>query len=249
MSNFEKLNRLRVNAGKKPLKAWKASQDLLLEQIASLEGEGFTDAVPGANINATPVAADPEVAKTLQESALKENFAKEEKEAPKKEKPVARLARGLDTDPMARQSRVAVQMQREKEKREQKASKTVEKKSKKDKKKKDKKNKINPTGAVDPKTDPEKAKRQLKHIEEKRAARAEKSKKASNRNPANGRVKAAGENEITIAEISRELGIDPKVARNKLRRHEDKILKLHTKGQDRWTFPKTAKAEIIKILK
>jgi hypothetical protein len=52
-----------------------------------------------------------------------------------------------------------------------------------------------------------------------------------------------------VADIARELDIDPKIARAKLRRHEDKISKLHTKGQDRWTFPKSARKTIADILK
>jgi hypothetical protein len=60
--------------------------------------------------------------------------------------------------------------------------------------------------------------------------------------------RADGDN-FTVADLARELGMDAKVARAKLRRHEDEIKKLHSKGQDRWVFPKDAKKAITKILK
>jgi hypothetical protein len=171
---------------------------------------------------------------------------------------------------MARQSRYAVQVQREaerKEKQEEKAKQKADKKkpaeapkkeepkkklTKAEKKALKKKIKLSKkekraikeeaqsriAGAIDPKVDPEKAKRQKKHVEDKQKARAEKPKKDK-----------GDSNEVTVAELCRDLGIDPKVGRAKLRRHEDKLAKLHTKGQDRWTFPKTAAAEIKAILK
>ncbi len=256
-TQLEKLNRLRVNAGKNPLKGWKASQDALQQQIARFEADGFTDALPGANINAQPTTEDPEVIAnlaspppdplpepdappSLADSALAKNIGTQAVEPDKpKIKGRASLARGLDTDSYARHSRERVRDDREKERREKKEAKKV-KLSDGDKKQiadEAASRKPKPTGAIDPKKDPAGAKRQLKHVEDKQKARAEKPAKTKNAD------------EITVAEIARELDIDPKVARAKLRRHEDKISKLHSKGQDRWTFPMSAKAEISKILK
>lgn len=254
---LDKLNRLRANAGKNPLKSWKASQQALQDQIAKFEADGFTDTVPGANVETKPETTDPEIAanleseppKPLSESAMTKNIDNSEPPITSKTtqtKGRASLARGLDTDSYARHSRERVRDNREKERKEAKQKKPAVELSENDKKQiKDeaasrggkKKQKVNPTGAVDPKKDPEKAKRQLKHIEDKQAARAGKPKKETNAN------------EVTVADIARELNIDPKVARAKLRRHEDKLAKLHTKGQDRWTFPKSAKDEIVKILR
>lgn len=223
--SLDKLNRLRVNAGKPELKSWKASGAKLDEAIKTLEAAGFTDVVPGADPNAKPVTDDPVIAKVLP--------AEEPKAAePEVKKQKAQLARGLETDSMARQSRIAVQMAREKERREEKAEK-VEVKAKEKAAKKEQKI----AGKVDPKKDPERAKRQEKHVKDKQAARAAKPKAEKN------------DNEFTVAELCRELDIDPKVGRAKLRRHEDKISKLHTKGQDRWTFPISAKKELSSILK
>lgn len=254
-NNLEKLNRLRVNAGKSELKSWKASQAKLDDAIKALEDAGHTDALPGANTDAAPNIDDPEVAAarpeieetkdetpSLADSAMIKNIANDPKPEPKKTNGKASLARGLDTDAYARQSRERVRDLREKEKKEAKAKKVelsdADKKQIKDEaesRKKDKKpGKI--VGEVDAKKDPEKAKRQKKHVEEKQKARAEKPK--VEKNP----------NEVTVADIARELDIDPKVARAKLRRHEDKLTKLHSKGQDRWTFPKSAAPEIKKIL-
>lgn len=213
MSNrLEKLNRLRVNAGKKPLKSWKASQDALLDAIDTLQKEGFTDALPGANLEAAPITEDPEVAAAL------------EKPAPEVTKVKPGLGRGLGDEKYAVHSRKAVQDHRR-----------DEKKAAKDEKK------SRPKGEVDPDKEPEKAARQKKHIETKKAKR-EAAGTPSKR-------KEVGKDEITVADIAREIGIDPKIARAKLRRHEDKLTKLHTKGQDRWTFPKSAAKEIKAILK
>lgn len=238
-TDLNKLNRLRVNAGKKELKAWKASQEKLAEAITALETAGFTDALPGANVEAAPVTDDPEVAKNLAEpekdeetpsladSAMSKNIAKEEKKEtkPAKKEKVS-LARGLDTEPYARNCRERVRDHREAEK------KANAKKPAKEEKKKP--GKI--VGEVDAKVDPEKAKRQKDKIKAKQEARA--AKPAKDKDP----------NEITAADVARECGVDPKVARAKFRRHEDKLTKLHTKGQDRWTFPKSARAELVKIL-
>ena len=223
-NNLEKLNRLRVNAGKTELKSWKASQEKLDAAIKALEEQGFDDSLPGANADVAPKIDDPEIAAARPEPEAPK--ADEEKPAPKvKNDGRPALARGLDSEPYARNSRERVRDHREKEKKEAKA-----KKSKK---------KI--AGEVDAKKEPEKAARQKKHIEEKQKARAEKAKTKP--------TEEEDPNVITVADIARELDIDPKVARAKLRRHEDKLTKLHTKGQDRWAFPKTAAAEIKKILK
>lgn len=223
---FAKLNRLRVNVGKPELKSWKASRDSLLDAIDKLEKAGAVDVLPGANVEAAPVTEDPVVKEALE----KEPVAKE----PTKCKPG--LGRGLGDEKYAVHSRKAVQDHRSKERKEAKASRLSEK---------DKEQISNEAalrkGEVDPKKEPEKAARQKKHIEEKKAKR-----EAAGKKPVK---KEVGKDEITVADIARELGKDPKIVRAKLRRHEDKLSKLHTKGQDRWTFPKSAKADIVKILK
>lgn len=229
-----KLNRLRVNAGKSELKSWKASKDKLLDAIAALEKEGFVDAVPGADLKVTPQTEDPVVAAALI-AAEKEAAARAEKTTIIK----PGLGRGLGDEKYAVHSRKAVQDHRRDEKKERKQEKArllseedqAQIKDEADHRK----------GKVDAKKDPEKAARQAKHIADKKAKR-EGAGKASVKKPINS-------NEITVADIARDLGIDPKIARAKLRRHEDKLTKLHTKGQDRWTFPKSAAAEIKKILK
>lgn len=245
LMNLDTLNRLRGNAGKPPLKVWKASGKKLEEAIQALTSQGYTDALPGANVEAKPVTDDPEVAKAIKEPEKDEPDEEEPeiRKNPEDRKPPvtngeAKLGKGLENEPMARQTRLAIQMNKERAKREEKAAAKEAKAAEKELKKKQKE--VHPAGAVDVKKEPEKAKRQLKHIEEKQKARAAKPpKKTEEKNP----------NEVTVADIARELDIDPKVARAKLRRHEDKIKKLHTKGQDRWAFPKSAKAEIVKILK
>lgn len=225
MNDLDKLNRLRINAGKKELKHWKAPQDKLDAAIKALEDAGHTDVLPGANTEAEPVIDDPEVA-----------AARPEEPEPRKTttgKPS--LARGLDSEPQySAHSRKAVRDHREKEKKdkallspEDKAQIKAEAELRK--------------GEVDPKKDPKKAARQKKHIEDKQAKR-----KAAGKSPSR---KEVGADEITVADIARKLDIDPKVARAKLRRHEAKIAKLHSKGQDRWTFPKTAEKTITDILK
>ena len=230
-AELDKLNRMRANINKPPLVSWKASKNKLTEAIKNLEAQGVSDVVTGANPQAKPVTDDPVVAKTLP--------SEEEKKEPETKKVKAQLAKGLETDTMARQSRIAVQMQREREREEAKEAKREEKAAKKKDKKK-KKEKL-PKGQVDPEKDPEKAKRQQEHIKAKKEAREKSGKKAAK--------SKAGDDEITVADIARDLGIDPKVARAKLRRHEDRLKSLHTKGQDRWVFPKSAQKEISKILK
>lgn len=232
MNDLDKLNRLRVNAGKKELKSWKAPQDKLDAAIKALEDAGHTDVLPGANPEAEPVTDDPEVAAAR--PAVEEEPEPEKKGPKKATQGKPSLARGLDTELYARNCRKAVRDHREKEKKdkallspEDKAQIKAEAELRK--------------GEVDPKKDPKKAARQKKHIEDKQAAR-----KAAGKAPTR---KEVGADEITVADIARKLDIDPKVARAKLRRHEAKISKLHTKGQDRWTFPKSAEKTITDILK
>jgi len=214
--DLAKLNRLRENAGKQPLKSWKASKAKLYETIEALEAQGHTDVLPGANVDTQPKTDDPEVAKAVNTPPEKEDPPQE----PKVTKVKSGLARGTEKDEMARNCRQSVRDDRRKEAEEAKAAKKAEKKTK-------------------PKAEdkPDKKTRQKAHIEKKRKARNAPPPKEKN------------PNEISVADIARELDIDPKVARAKLRRHEDKITKLHSKGQDRWTFPLSAKDKIIEILK
>lgn len=232
MNDLAKLNRLRINAGKTELKAFKAGQPKLDAAIKALEDAGHTDVLPGAKVDAAPVTDDPEV----QAARPDEEPAPVEKREPTRTNGKPSLARGLDTDAYAKNSRLAVRQHREREKRE------AAQLSPEDKKQlKDEAAARQARGEVDPKKDPAKAKRQKQHIADKQAARAKTGKvtKSKDKNP----------DEITVADIARELDMDPKIARAKLRRHEDKISKLHTKGQDRWTFPKSARKTIADILK
>ena len=214
---FQKLNRLRANAGKPELKSWKASQLKLTEAIGLLETAGFTDVLPGADINAAPVTTDPEVAANLK---AEEKAA--EKTAPKVTVEKIGLARGLDTDDFAKNCRQRVRDAREKEKKEIKRLKTEEKSTKKI------------TGAVDPKVDPEKAKRQQEHVAAKQKARAEKPATTKNAD------------QLTVADLAREVGMDPKVARAKLRRYENKPEYPKTVKGERWTFAKGKDADAIR---
>lgn len=236
--DLAKLNRLRVNAGKTELKSWKASQSKLKEAITKLQEEGHTDALPGANIDATPQTDDPEVLAKLMEKKETEETSEETTEKTVT-KVKSALARGADNGAFTEHSRKSVQDQRIKERAEEKAKRKEVKLSKGDKKQI--KDEAEDREYSKKKDRDDKAERQKKHIEEKRAKRA-----------AEGKLKPPKEkdpNEVTVADIARDLGIEPKIARAKLRRHEDKLEKLHTKGQDRWTFPKSARKDIEKILK
>lgn len=223
---LDKLNRLRANSGKEPLKSWKASKDRLMDAISDLEKQGFQDVLPGANTTVTPKTDDPEILKALTEAAAKgEEETAEEPPKPKVTKVKSELARGVPGGNDSTHSRKALADQRQKERQEKKA----------DKRKADGK-----MAKVDPQKDPDKAERQKKHIADKRAKRE-----------AEGKLKPKREtnpDEITVAEIARDLGLHPKIARAKLRRHEAKINDLHTKGQDRWTFPQSAKKTLVDIL-
>lgn len=228
---LSKLNRLRVNAGKKELKSWKAGKDAILDAIDKLEKAGVKDVLPGANVEAAPQTNDPEVAKVIKDPPPQPE--------PKKIKPG--LGRGLGDEKYAVHSRKAVQDHRRDERKALKDLRKGKKALSDEDLEQVKKEAELRKGEVDPKKDPAKAARQKKHIEEKQAAR-----KAAGKKPTR---KEVGKDEITVADIARELGIDPKIARAKLRRHEDKLTKLHSKGQDRWVFPKSAAADIKKILK
>lgn len=230
MNDLAKLNRLRVNAGKPELTAWKASASKLDDAITKLEAAGFTDVLPGANTEAAPVIEDPEVAAAR---PVEEEAPKEKKE-PTRTNGKPSLARGLDTDSYAKHSRTAVRDHREREKKE------AAKLSPEDKAQIKAEAKLR-KGEVDPKKDPAKAKRQKQHIEEKQAKRAAAGKTAKSREK--------NADEITVADIARELDIDPKIARAKMRRYEGKDGYPKTVKGERWTFPKTAKAAIVKILK
>ena len=226
MSDLAKLNRLRENAGMKPLKSWKASKDKLQEKIDDLVEAGFTDALPGANTAAAPKTDDPEVAK-----ARPEPTEKDEGE-PKVTRVKPGLGRGVENDSYGRQCRERIKDVRQKEKEEAKAAR------KKDGKVQLSEEEAEFRGKVDPKKDPAKAKRQADKVKAKRDKRKAEGKT----------TKKVDDNEITVADIARELGISPKTARAKLRRHEDKIKDLRTKGQERWVFPKTAAAKLKEIL-
>lgn len=230
MNDLAKLNRLRVNAGKKELKAWKADPSKLESAIKTLEDAGFTDALPGANPDAAPVTDDPEV------QAARPAEEKPAKKEPTKTNGKPSLARGLDTESYAKHSRKAVRDLREKEKKEKKEE--AAKLSPEDKQQiadEAKRRK----GDLDPKT--AKGKRQKQHIKDKQEARAKAGKvtKSKEKNP----------DEVTVADIARELNIDPKIARAKMRRYEGKDNYPKPVKGERWTFPKSAKAAIAKILK
>lgn len=220
-SQLEKLNRLRVNAGKAELKSWKGTAKKLQEAIASLEAAGFTDVLPGADPAAAPKIDDPEVAAARAEPEAKPEKAKVVR--PVKIEKVG-LARGLDNEVFAKNCRDRVRDHREAERKANKKGKAKDSEPKKI------------AGQVDPKVDPEKAKRQLEKIEAKQKARAEKPPVVKD------------PNQVTVADIARELDIDPKVARAKLRRYEDKPNYPKPVKGERWTFPKSAAGDIRKIL-
>lgn len=264
-TKLEKLNRLRVNAGKPELKSWKASQAKLDEAIGSLEAAGFTDVLPGADPTAAPKIDDPEVAAARPEPEApkpkkerpaiarglegdRQTFygAKKSIEEDRKEngpvKPVkvekVGLARGLDNEGFAKNCRERVRDHREAERKAAKKNKVelseADKRFLKDEAEFRKPKKI--AGQIDPKVDPEKAKRQKEKIEAKQKARAE--KPAVVKDP----------NQVTVADIARELDIDPKVARAKMRRYEDKPNYPKPVKGERWVFPKSAAGDIRKIL-
>lgn len=236
-SQLGKLNRLRLNAGKTELKSWKASTAKLQEAIASLEAAGFVDVLPGANIDVKPVTDDPVVAKNL--PPVDEEKPKPE---PKTTKVPTGLARGIDTpEPWTRHSREKMR-----------DSKAADKKALKlpDADRKQIKDEAEARGKVDPKRDPEKAARQAKHIADKQAARAAKADKKAKPDKPKASTDV-GKDQITIADLAREIGREPKIVRSKLRRpkYADAVAKLRVKGRDDWVFPKSARDELLKLLR
>ena len=231
---FAKLNRLRVNAGKAELKSWKASEVKLDETITKLEAAGFVDTIPGANPDAPPVIDDPAVAKArpLKEEEEEPKDAKDKE--PTKYKPG--LGRGLHNEPYARSCRKAIQDHRRREKAEAKKARLSDKEKRAIEEEAEFRK-----GRVDPKKDPEKAKRQQEKIAAKQAARKAAGKTAKKRE--------VGDDQITAADIARSLGIDPKIARAKLRRYEDKPEYPKPVEGERWVFPKSAEKALTKILK
>lgn len=239
-AKFDKLNRLRQNAKKNPLKAWKGSAEALDEQIAVFEGQGFVDVLPGAVVPPAP-PADPTPAPEKKEadvSGLAQPVEPKAKGAEEpKVKPMAKLARGVEGRG-TEHSRKAIHDQNNAARKAKKAE-EPKKKDKKDKKAKKAKIKENKDGTATKVTTAGNERRLGQDL----AERIKKQREAKNSN------KPADPNNFTVAELARELDIDPKVARAKLRRHEDDIKKLHSKGQDRWSFPNKAKDQIRKILK
>ena len=239
MSDLNKLNRLLKVAGKTQLKVWKASKEALIDRIARLEAEGFEDPGEDADLNMPPPEKPVnDVSGLTQPVTTPARKPATEVDADKVVKHPAKLARGTDTESHCKK---AVADARYNAKKEAKAKKDGDKpkKDKKDKKdKKNKKSKIkdNPDGTATKTTTAGNERRLGQDLAEK--IKKQRENKGKQVDPDN----------FSVAELARELDIDPKVARAKLRRHEDKISKLHSKGQDRWTFPNAAKAELSKIL-
>lgn len=230
-----KLNRLRLNAGKTELKSWKTSTAKLNEAIATLEAAGAVDVLPGANLDVKPVTDDPEIAKVRPPENETPPPA-EEKPKPKTTKVPTGLARGIDVqDTWTRHSR-------EKMKDSKAADKAALKLSDADKKQI--KDEAEARGKVDAKKEPEKAARQQKHIADKKAAREAKGEKSKP-------TPDIGKDHLTIADLAREIGREPKIVRSKLRRpkYADAVAKLRVKGRDDWVFPKSARDELLKIIK
>ena len=257
---LDKLNRLRKVAGSKPLKSWKASQESLLLKITELEGEGYEDPGPdpipedaviplpvdfGPNAKADIPPSSDEIP-ALKDSALSKNVARDKADkvvadnAEKVHKHPARLARGTDTESHCKK---AVADARNKTKKEKKADKergrfVDGKKPKKDKKAKKSKIKDNADGTATKTTTAGNERPLGAELGDKiRKMRAEKYAD-----------KRSDPDNFTVPELARECDMDPKVARAKLRRHEDKIKKLHSKGQDRWVFPNSARKILKEIL-
>lgn len=257
-SPLDQLNRLRRAAGAKPLKRWAASQESLNIKIQEYKDNGYEDPGPDPITEETPVAppvdfgpdakADtPPTADeipALKDSALSKNVGNPvvEENKDKIHKHPARLARGTDTETHCRK---AVADAREKTKKEKKADKERKKSIDKDFKRSDKgkkpkkaKIKKNKDGTATKTTTSGNVRQLGKELAEK-ITKQRKEKHADKR---------ADPDNFTVAELGRECGMDPKVARAKLRRHEDKIKKLHTKGQDRWVFPNSARKQLKAIL-
>lgn len=248
---LDKLNRLRVNARKNPLKVWKGSTEQLEQQIARFEAEGWDDSLPGAqpippDYNPPPEEKKASTGKEADVSGLTQPFIPPKRQATAISpdatinKQPARLARGTETESHCKKA-VADQRQRTKAERktDKKRHKEVDRlmagKKPKAKKAKIKKNK----DGTSTKTTTNGNTRQLGKDLSEKIDKMRKEKHADKRTDSEN---------FTVAELARELDIDPKVARAKLRRHEDKIKNLHSKGQDRWVFPNKARKELKKIL-
>lgn len=219
--SLAKLNRLRKRANQRSVTAWKGSTDQLEAQIKRLEKEGYED--PGAPepIDFGPDAkADiPPTAKQI--AALKERPGYAPGDQDKLHIMPTRLARGTDTESHCKK---AVQDLR---------------RDSSPKKKKKAKFKDNKDGSATKTTTAGKK----RHIGKDLNNQIKKQREDKHSD------KRADDKNFTVAELARDLGMDAKVARAKLRRHEDDIKKLHSKGQDRWVFPNSAKKQIAAILK
>lgn len=53
---------------------------------------------------------------------------------------------------------------------------------------------------------------------------------------------------FSLADLARDLKIDPKVARAKARRNEDDFGKYRARGEDGWVFPTTKRADVSRLL-
>lgn len=247
MSDFEKLNRLRTLAGRNPLKSWKGSKEALSQQISRLEEDGFQD--PGAPAdNKPPVDFGPDAKAdtppsssdipSLKDSALMKNIGKPAATDigdAKVNKHPAKLARGTDTESHCKKA--VADARRAERKAKPKMTKEEKKAAKKAAKKARKASiEFQKDGTAIKTTTAGNERRLGKDL-------ADRIKKAKE-----NKGKQVDPDNFTVAELARELDIDPKVARAKLRRHKDKIEKLHSKGQEGWTFPNKAKPELTKIL-
>lgn len=63
------------------------------------------------------------------------------------------------------------------------------------------------------------------------------------------KAKADSKDMISLADLARELSINPKVARAKARRHSKVLASLKVAGAEGWEFPASAKAAVVKVLK
>jgi len=251
-SQLGKLNRLRLNASKPELKSWKASTAKLQEAITSLESAGFIDVLPGANIETRPVTDDPVVAKNL---PLADEEKLIEKPSPKTTKVPTGLARGIDVpDTWTRHSREKMKDENARLRADKKVKlgDSIKEQALKlsELEKAGIKEEALARGQVDPKKDPEKAARQAKHVADKKAARASRPDKKSKDDKPKASTEVS-DDQITIADLARELGREPKIVRSKLRRpkYAEAVAKLRVKGREDWVFPKSAREELLKLVK
>lgn len=234
MTDLAKLNRLRENAGMQPLKSWKASKEKLQEKIDDLIEKGYVDVLPGADVSVAPKTDDPELAAARPE----------DKPPPTVNKVRPGLGRGVESDAFGRQCRESIRDSREKERKDAKSNRRKAKKGEVQLSEEDKrflKDESAFRGKVDPSKDPEKAKRQ-----------ADKVKAKKDKRQADGKTtKKIVEDQVTAADLAREVGMSPKVARAKFRRHQKKIKDIYPQwgGIGDWVFPKKLASDIKKILK